>query len=127
MKLVAVIGGICMLLGFSLAQAQETERRLGQTAIVDEELMAWHPGSEQWLLIEDFWMMYADENGGLRWGKRATYPPYEQVKELDKMIIEGEKGVCLMEFFHERWRRANDVRRWDPKFNEYGGCPYVFE
>lgn len=32
-----------------------------------------------------------------------------------------------MEFFHNRWRRANDVRRWDPLFNEHGGCPDVFK
>jgi hypothetical protein len=32
-----------------------------------------------------------------------------------------------MALFHSRWRRANDVRRWDPKFNDYAGCPEVFE
>ncbi len=43
------------------------------------------------------------------------------------MIIEVESGPCLMEFFHTRWRRANDVRRWVAAFNEYGGCPDVFD
>jgi len=32
-----------------------------------------------------------------------------------------------MEFIHERWRRANDVRRWDDAFNDYAGCPHVFD
>ncbi|MDX1406343.1 MAG: hypothetical protein R3192_17540, partial [Woeseiaceae bacterium] len=65
--------------------------------------------------------------GGLTWGRRTDYPPYDQVDELDTMIIELESGPCLMEFFHTRWRRANDVRRWDAAFNEYGGCPNVFD
>jgi hypothetical protein len=32
-----------------------------------------------------------------------------------------------MQFHHEKWRRAQDVNRWDDKFNLYGGCPYVFD
>ena len=30
-------------------------------------------------------------------------------------------------FFHSRWRRANDVRRWNPQFNEVLGCSVVFD
>ena len=33
----------------------------------------------------------------------------------------------LMYFFHRRWRRANDVWRWDPSFNRYSGCATVFD
>ena len=43
------------------------------------------------------------------------------------MMVELAQGPCLMEFFHSRWRRANDVRRWDESHNEFGGCPYVFD
>lgn len=107
--------------------ARQGTPRQGKVQIIDETPFAWHQGSQQWLPIEEFWMLYADETGGLKWGQREDYPPYDEVSELDKMIIRGEKGNCLMEFFHERWRRANDVRRWDPKFNEYGGCPFVFD
>ena len=77
--------------------------------------------------LETFWDRDADRRGGLTWGRRTDYPPYNKVKELDTMIIEVESGPCLMEFFHTRWRRANDVRRWDVTFNEYGGCPDVFD
>ena len=52
---------------------------------------------------------------------------YEEVKEFDTLVIELEQGNCLMQFYHSRWRRANDVQRWNDIFNEYGGCPYVFE
>lgn len=107
--------------------SQETGKRNGQVLEIDDSMLVWHIGSEQWLSVEDFWMLYADENGGLKWGQRTSYPPYEQVKELDKMIIQNDNGECLMEFFHERWRRANDVRRWDPKFNDYAACPTVFD
>lgn len=109
------------------ALARQGTPRQGKVQVFDDQPLAWHEGSEQWLPIDEFWMMYADENGGLKWGLRNDYPPFEEVQELDKMIIQLDKGTCLMEFFHERWRRANDVRRWDPKFNEYGGCPFVFE
>jgi hypothetical protein len=77
--------------------------------------------------IEAFWISYSESKGGLTWGRTDTYPEYSQVKEGDTLLIEVKQGPCLMEFFHSRWRRANDVRRWNPSVNEYGGCPYVFD
>ena len=85
--------------------------------------LVWQAGVD----IETFWQQYADANGGLTWGKSTTYPEYEKVREGDTLLIQLAQGPCLMEFFHSRWRRANDVRRWDPSVNEYGGCPYVFD
>tara|TARA_B100001063_G_scaffold218143_1_gene221279 strand:+ start:986 stop:1114 length:129 start_codon:yes stop_codon:yes gene_type:complete len=41
-------------------------------------------------------------------------------------MVEVDSGICLMEFYHDRWRRANDVRRWDDKFNQYSACKDVF-
>jgi hypothetical protein len=32
-----------------------------------------------------------------------------------------------MQFFHQRWRRANDVQRWNDRFNDYAGCAHVFD
>ncbi|MCG8669017.1 MAG: hypothetical protein MI867_06355 [Pseudomonadales bacterium] len=87
------------------------------------ETVVWNPGVD----VEAFWQDYAKTKGGLTWGKSSSYPEYEKVKEGDTLLIQLEQGPCLMEFFHSRWRRANDVRRWDPSINEYGGCPYVFE
>lgn len=76
---------------------------------------------------EAFWKRYAESRGGLTWGTSSTYPEYDKVNEGDTLIIQLQQGPCLMEFFHSRWRRANDVRRWDESVNEFGGCPYVFD
>ena len=77
--------------------------------------------------IEAFWLEYANANGGITWGRSAEYPEYEKVQEGDTFMVEVAQGPCLMEFFHNRWRRANDVRRWHQSINEFGGCPYVFD
>lgn len=89
--------------------------------------LAWDAGEQQWVSLEQFWLNYADRRGGLTWGRGDSYPPYARVSELDTFLVETAHGPCLMEFFHTRWRRANDVRRWDPAFNETGGCPHVFD
>lgn len=88
---------------------------------------AWDLQSKEWVNLEAFWIRYADRRGGITWGRRTDYPTYADVNEFDTMIIELDSGSCLMEFFHTRWRRANDVRRWDAAFNEYAGCPFVFD
>lgn len=88
---------------------------------------AWDSPNAEWVSLETFWVRYTDRRGGITWGRRGDYPPYAEVNEFDTMIIELESGPCLMEFFHTRWRRANDVRRWDDAFNEYAGCPFVFD
>ena len=90
-------------------------------------LEAWSVKSQSWIDPEAFWLEYAAERGGLTWGERDTYPAYKDVKELDTMIIKLESGICMMEFWHRRWRRANDVRRWDEKFTDYSACPFVFD
>lgn len=90
-------------------------------------LSAWDAVNKQWVSLEGFWRNYAARRGGLTWGSRTEYPIYADVKEFDTMIINLPSGPCLMEFFHARWRRANDVRRWDDNFNTYGGCPNVFK
>ena len=61
------------------------------------------------------------------WGSGTSFPPYADVNEHDTFLLEVETGTCLMYFFHTRWRRANDVWRWGPEFNEYSGCPDVFK
>ena len=91
------------------------------------EFEAWDAGAHAWVTPEAFWLSYAQRNGGLTWGRRATLPPFGEVEERDLMLLEVESGVCLMEFWHRRWRRAQDVRRWSPEFNAYGGCPRVFD
>ncbi|MGI9328956.1 MAG: hypothetical protein ACR2PZ_27310 [Pseudomonadales bacterium] len=90
-------------------------------------VVAWDQAAGAWVSPVAFWKSHAEQRGGLTWGERSSYPPYGQVKEHDTFIIQLSTGPCLMEFFHSRWRRANDVRRWDPRFNEYGGCPNVFD
>lgn len=87
----------------------------------------WHNEQNKWLTPEQFWRDFTDNNGGLTWSQSREYPQYSQVKEHDTFLVELDSGICLMEFFHSRWRRANDVRRWDDKFNQYSGCAKVFE
>ncbi|MEM9530684.1 MAG: hypothetical protein AAGA23_07180 [Pseudomonadota bacterium] len=93
----------------------------------DGSFQAWHQASETWVTPFEFWDRFAASRGGLTWGWGAEYPPYAQVKELDLFLVELPSGPCLMEFFHTRWRRANDVRRWDTRFNKLGGCANVFD
>lgn len=92
-----------------------------------DKLQAWDATANNWVTLEQFWLNFAKREGGLTWGRSATYPEYDKVNEFDTFMVETAKGPCLMQFFHSRWRRANDVQRWDEAFNEYKGCPYVFD
>jgi hypothetical protein len=89
--------------------------------------MAWNQASEEWLTVEDFWQVFSSANNGTDWGRSKSYPEYSNVGERDTLLIELEQGTCLMYFWHKRWRRAQDVWRWDERFNELLGCPYVFD
>lgn len=115
MKINAVILVLAASIGLTACSSQ-TESDTSSDVV-------WQNGTN----IDAFWMQYANSKGGLTWGKSTEYPEYEKVKEGDTLLIEVAQGPCLMEFFHSRWRRANDVRRWDESVNEYGGCPYVFD
>lgn len=81
----------------------------------------------RWLEPEQYWLAWAARRGGLTWGRGADYPPYGAVKEHDTFMVETAHGPCLMAFFHQRWRRANDVWRWNDRYNDYGGCARVFD
>jgi hypothetical protein len=95
----------------------------------DEQLISntqapnWKPGAD----IEPFWQQYTESKGGITWARSSTYPEYEKVSEGDTFLVQLTQGPCLMEFFHSRWRRANEVRRWDESIDSYGGCPFVFD
>jgi hypothetical protein len=93
----------------------------------DGSFMAWDAESEQWLSPDNFWVSFAARERGKNWGGGRTFPPYDSVNEHDTFLLEVDEGPCLMYFFHTRWRRANDVWRWDPVFNDYGGCANVFD
>ncbi len=93
----------------------------------DRAWQAWDQETHVWMDLEAFWVRHAERNGGLTWGRGEAYPPYAKVKEFDTFLVELNQGPCLMQFFHGRWRRANDVQRWDDAFNEFGGCPNVFD
>lgn len=114
--------------GVSEESAVRESHPHGTTRMNDaQELRAWNADSSEWVTPDSFWESWAATHGGLRWGRRADYPTYADVSERDLMIIELPQGACLMEFWHRRWRRAQDVRRWSPAFNSYGGCPFVFD
>lgn len=100
----------------------------GQLYYADSDSpLAWSSNSNQWLALDDFWKEYAEASSGKYWGERGDYPRYADVNEHDTVLITGEEGSCLMYFFHTRWRRAQDVRRWDPAQNDALGCPFVFK
>lgn len=109
---------------FSWGANQPTE---GQIRGSGDWVMAWSQTQERWVPLQAFWWEYAKANErGRHWGEGAEYPAYEEVMEHDTFLEINDEGPCLMYFFHERWRRAQDVRRWDPKQNESLGCPHVF-
>ncbi|WP_083699906.1 hypothetical protein [Shewanella sp. UCD-KL12] len=99
----------------------------GQVLIINGHSKAWETSSQQWINLDNFWQNWANSRGGITWGRSKDYPAYEQVKEQDTLLIELDTGTCMMEFWHSRWRRANDVRRWDDAFNTYSACSNVFD
>lgn len=90
-------------------------------------LRAYDAQRREWVSLDQFWQRYADRRGGYTWPSAREYPEYSRVREQDTFLVKLESGTCLMEFFHQRWRRANDVRRWDDKFNQHSACPDVFK
>ena len=127
--------GLFASLGFALllltplqnASAQASGEHNGQVKMQAGQAMAWQESTQQWLTLDDFWQIWANSRGGITWGKSQTYPSYDQVQEQDTFLVEIGDGSCMMEFWHGRWRRANDVRRWDDAFNDYSACPRVFD
>ncbi len=89
--------------------------------------VAWDAERSEWLSPEAFWASFAARGRGRSWPSGADYPPYAEVDEHDTFLVQTDDGPCLMYFFHTRWRRANDVWRWGDEFNDYGGCPVVFD
>lgn len=117
----------CIALVITAASSASAEtHRHGEIRMLPST-QAWNADLGSWETPETFWKSYAQTRGGLTWGERRDYPPYDAVNEHDTLIIVRDSGPCLMEFFHARWRRANDVQRWDPAFNNYAGCADVFE
>ena len=117
------------VVGFAHAQDQLAPgNRDGEVYVLENgNFLAWDARNEQWLETEAFWTAFAARGRGRIWPGGPQFPPYSEVNEHDTFVYELESGPCLMYFFHTRWRRANDVWRWGPEFNEYGGCPYVFD
>ena len=99
----------------------------GEVQQTENGVKSWHEGQQQWLSIEAFWQDYANNKTSKSWPTAAEYPDYDSVNEGDTFLVQLKGSACLMEFFHSRWRRANDVRRWDDGFNAYGACPIVFD
>ena len=126
-------------------QAVDTVAPGGLEPVMDAVI--WYQPLQRWLNVESFWRSYAEslqqgqsgvdqhgaqntssiQAGGKFWGESTQYPEYADVSELDTLMIRVDDAVCLMQFYHSRWRRAQDVRRWDEALNRYGACPIVFE
>jgi hypothetical protein len=93
----------------------------------DGSTQVWQAQTSSWVTPEQFWQNYVAQKVGRTWPSSKEYPPYAKVRERDNFLVQVDSGICLMEFFHQRWRRANDVLRWDDRFNEYSGCADVFK
>jgi hypothetical protein len=93
----------------------------------DGSAQVWQTQTSSWVTPEQFWQNYVTQKVGRTWPSSKEYPPYSKVRERDTFLVQVDSGTCLMEFFHERWRRANDVVRWDDRFNEHSGCADVFK
>ncbi|MEM1402594.1 MAG: hypothetical protein AAGG55_04635 [Pseudomonadota bacterium] len=120
---------LLVLLSTSVVHAQPPRDASNGEIFLREngEVLAYRDSSESWVPLEEFWVSYARNSEGRFWGKTADYPVYSKVAEHDTLLEVRDEGVCLMYFFHTRWRRAQDVRRWDPMQNEVLGCPHVFD
>ncbi len=116
-----LITQVTLIIGFFLLTACSVDSPQ-KNAVAKHVSLQWQADAD----IETFWLKYAESKGGLTWGQSTIYPEYNQVNEGDTFMVELDQGLCLMEFFHNRWRRANDVRRWDDSHNAHGGCPFVF-
>lgn len=88
---------------------------------------AYDAGTNRWLSPDDFWRAQVERSGARHWGEGERYPPYADVAEHDTFLVNIDGQTCLMAFFHRRWRRANDVWRWNDRFNTYGACARVFD
>lgn len=118
------IMALCVTLLFS---AYSNALEHGEAQYTNDTLQVWNQNIKQWQSGEAFWLSYAKSQGGLTWAKSTKYPNYDDVKEFDTFIVQLKQGTCLMQFFHSRWRLANDVQRWNDQFNDFSGCPYVFD
>lgn len=116
-----------LLVGAVAVSAQTLPADGAARALADGRFEVFDAQAGQWRAPEAFWLAWAERRGGLTHGRGAVYPPYATVREFDTFLVEVGGETCLMEFFHTRWRRANDVRRWNAEFNRFGACGRVFD
>jgi len=117
---------LSLVLVSSLVHSQTVQKQHGEVIEESGVTMAWNQHQGVLQSPVEFWLSHAKFIDSAYWGESTAYPKYDDVKEHDTFLVRVPSGVCLMEFFHQRWRRANDVRRWDDKFNNLEGCADVF-
>lgn len=118
---------ITLIFYFYIAITQAQELDNGSIKKDNHDIVkVWNTIEQDWSTIEVFWQRYTLRNQAKSWASGYIYPNYNEVQEFDTFLIQLDQGSCLMQFYHSRWRRANDVRRWNNAFNMHSGCPYVF-
>lgn len=83
-------------------QAEEHENSFVNKS-ASGKLQVWNPDNTECNDIE------FKKNGAKSWGSKDSYPNYDEVNEFDTLVIQLKQGSYLMQFYHSRWRRANDV------------------
>lgn len=106
---------------------QNSTAKSGPESANSQEFLVWDEAAQVWLQPDLFWTQHIERSKATYWGRASAYPPYETVHEHDLIWIETAAGDCLMEFYHRRWRRANDVWRWDKRYSQYRGCATVHQ
>jgi hypothetical protein len=121
------VHGFVALLSITVADRAHAETQHGQASDAGDSFVAYEAHTSRWLTPDEFWRAHIEQQRGHHWGQGERYPPYADVDEHDTFLVVVDGRTCLMEFFHRRWRRANDVWRWNDRFNTYGACAVVFD
>jgi hypothetical protein len=118
---------VVAVLALSIAAPALADTPHGSARAAGDAFEAYDASTNRWLSPDEFWRAQAERSRGRHWGEGERYPPYADAAEHDTFLVVVDGKTCLMEFFHRRWRRANDVWRWNDRFNAYGACAVVFD
>lgn len=115
-----------LLLVSACSPELEAEREDSQDALemVDDNVVG-----DVWTFFQDQKQILLSRHGGTDYGELSAdqYPTFASVKEWDFLTEQLEDGsMCVMVFYHQRWRRLPDVLGLSEELRNYEGCGKVF-